>query len=53
MCTRPNKIQMTFTQKWKCPLRHEGSIADHYTASRGAKRKKVEPSTAEESKPND
>jgi len=28
-CTRPNKIQMTFTQMWKCPLWHKGSIAHH------------------------
>jgi len=29
MCTRPNKIQMTFTQVWKCPLWHKWSIAHH------------------------
>jgi len=31
----------------------KGAFLTFYTASRGAKRKKVKPSTAEENKPND
>jgi len=57
---RVEKIQVTLTQAWlghggiKGSIAHQkGALLTFYTASRGGKRKKVKPSTAEESKPID
>jgi len=43
--SRPSVEMSTAVQK--------GALLTLYTASRGSKRKKVKPSTAEENKPND